>query len=378
MGTDSIGYNEQRNFAYFEGPEFIAAEVPDVFDVLRKVWHRLTGIGCSGLLHSFALPFNYSVAGFHYFNKILLRADPWVVTYETTLPRYPELPRPLLRFALSRLAAPNCRAILAISECASQRFSKDLAENRAGLSHPCRDAIKSKLRTLHPPQRLLCTFEEKLLNWGFDGPLRLVLVGNDFYRKGGLELLIAVEGLLRRGLQIELTIAGRMVAGDYASRAGPEEAAKAGEIIRRHPGRIRAVGEVRNEQVVMLLKQAHVLCLPTWGDTYGYSVLEGQAACCAAITTDVRALPEINNEQCGWVITVPKLSRGDAAIGTREERKAYHALLVEGLLRTLSEAHDSRSMLQAKAAQAVERIRRHHSPDEHRRALEEIYLAGFR
>lgn len=54
------------------------------------------------------------------------------------------------------------------------------------------------------------------------------------------------------------------------------------------------------------MKNSHVGLLQTWSDTYGYSVLEFQACACSVITTDLRALPEINNNEVGWLIELPK------------------------------------------------------------------------
>jgi len=62
-----------------------------------------------------------------------------------------------------------------------------------------------------------------------------------------------------------------------------------------------------NNEILELMKyKIQVGMLPTRGDTYGYSVLEFQASGCPVISTDVRALLEINNEDCGWIINVPK------------------------------------------------------------------------
>ena len=50
-----------------------------------------------------------------------------------------------------------------------------------------------------------------------------------------------------------------------------------------------------NSEVMNILKNTHVGLLPTYADTYGYSVLEAQSFGCPVITTNIRAMPEINN-----------------------------------------------------------------------------------
>jgi glycosyltransferase involved in cell wall biosynthesis len=48
-------------------------------------------------------------------------------------------------------------------------------------------------------------------------------------------------------------------------------------IISRHPDRILHFTGIPNSEVIDLLKRTHVSLLPTWAETYGYSVLEAQA-----------------------------------------------------------------------------------------------------
>ncbi len=49
------------------------------------------------------------------------------------------------------------------------------------------------------------------------------------------------------------------------------------------------------------MRTADIGMLPSYADTYGFSVLEAQAGN-AVITTDIRALPEVNNPAVGWLI----------------------------------------------------------------------------
>lgn len=53
------------------------------------------------------------------------------------------------------------------------------------------------------------------------------------------------------------------------------------------------------------MKKSDVGLLPTWADTYGYSVLEFQACGCPVISSNTRGLPEINNNEAGWIINMP-------------------------------------------------------------------------
>jgi glycosyltransferase involved in cell wall biosynthesis len=346
----------------------------DWLTIVRKVWHRLSGQGYSGILHSFAWVTRRDAAALHSFNSLVYGGMPWVVTFETTLPRVGSLPVWVVRHSWKKIARLECRALLALSDCTAKRLLDDLQVNRPRVSEATLAAIRGKLSVLHPPQPfLIAGLAEKRGSMDWEGPLRIVVVGHDFYRKGGLEVLLALDALIREGKDIVLSIAGEMVPGDYASRAGGPEVQMAEMIIARHASRIHRLGSVPSSEVHGLLRESHVLCLATWGDTYGYSVLEAQAAGCATITTDIRALPEINSADCGWLLKVPKLANGDGDLDSVEKRTRFRAILVEGIKSALTEAHDDRDGLCRKAAAGLERIRKFHDPAKHAARLTEIY-----
>ncbi|MFW2788163.1 glycosyltransferase, partial [Acinetobacter baumannii] len=64
----------------------------------------------------------------------------------------------------------------------------------------------------------------------------------------------------------------------------------------------------------------HIGLLPTWADTFGYSVLEFQACGCPVISTDVRALSEINNNDIGWLINVDKNKYGEIVVDSYSKK----------------------------------------------------------
>lgn len=368
------GYNEQRNICSDRSGGVRYVEGFDRVSVIRRIWHRITGRSYEKLLHTFGFPGRTSGDLIHTFNGIVIGGSSrWVVSFETSLPREQCLPKWLVRTAWRKLAARRCVRIIALSESARFRMLDVLSRNEAHASIAVTRSIREKIEVLHPPQEELVTLSQVETKHVEGCSLRLVLVGHDFYRKGGLEVLMAVDALLGEGKDVQLSIVGRMAAGDYASRAGSEETSLAEEMISRHSSRIIRIGSIPGEEVYQLLGESHILCLPTWGETYGYSVLEGQACGCAAITTDLRALPEINNADCGWVIPVPKLPNGDGDLDTDEKRRIFRAVLVSGLKRALGEAYDDRSLLRGKAIASMERIRKFHDPSAHARRLKEIY-----
>lgn len=122
-----------------------------------------------------------------------------------------------------------------------------------------------------------------------------------------------------------------------------------------------------------LLKNADVGLLPTWADTYGLSVLEAQAAGCPVITTDVRALPEINNNRVGWLIRVPKDALGEAVYTTAEDREVLSQVIEAGLENIIRSIAADPSMIAVKGQAALERIRAEHDPQAYADKLRQIY-----
>lgn len=123
-----------------------------------------------------------------------------------------------------------------------------------------------------------------------------------------------------------------------------------------------------------LCKTAHVGLLPTFADTYGYSVLEMQASGVPVITTNVRALPEINNNDCGWMATLPLNQYGEALYSRIESRNEMkHKLSVE-LDRIFNDIFSNPDSLQCKALASLDRIKRYHSPEKYGEELKKIYM----
>jgi glycosyltransferase involved in cell wall biosynthesis len=107
--------------------------------------------------------------------------------------------------------------------------------------------------------------------------------------------------------------------------------------------------------------------LTTWADSYGYSCLEFQACGCPVISTDVRSLPEINNDKCGWVIPVAKNKTWlDAKLDTEKDRLDFSNHLSKKLIEifeTILTRPDGRAAIYEKGLNAIDRINKKHNPE---------------
>lgn len=366
VATNHRGYATERNISGLRFSGYRVVRSKNLFRGPNYLWFKLTGkINQRWLnLHWDGGRGSYDLL--HFFNGLSMGKRPWVTTYETYLPRWGAHGKGGVEKGLRLMAGSHCRKLLALSACARHIQEQYLADFPA-----FRDAILPKVDVLHPPQALhLQDYAEKPLP---QDDLHCVLVGADFFRKGGLETLIVFDRLLQKGHPLQLHIVSSLNIGDYATHATTQDLALARKLIAAHPAHIHYHARMPNTQVMDLFKRAHIGLLPTWADTYGYTVLEAQACGCPVITTDVRALPEINNSDCGWVIPVEKDSWGNARLETEAQRKAFAMHLEARLEALLVDLPHRTDEIAQKGKAALKRVAEAHAPESNVMYLEALY-----
>ncbi len=379
-----FGYYTYTRAIINQAPGVDYIPVHDVFSVANRLSWKINGLLKRKLINTFDLNNQFQDFGLnkvdllHFMNGVSYGTTPWVSSFETILPRLSSVlsrqhgaltaHTALERRAMDALAGPHCKRLLPWSACA-ERMQRALLE--AWPAH--RNAITEKMQVLHPPQPLLIDRpEDKPIPR--DGKLRFMMVGAAFLRKGGREVLDTFQKLIRHhGYPLELIIVSSLRIEDYAAKETPADVRAAQAIIEQNRDWITHYQSLPNDQVLDLMKQAHVGLLPTYADTYGLSVLEFQASGCPVISTDVRALPEINNNTVGWLIPVPKNDLGEALYDTAEGRAAIRNAICIGLEQAVHEIFADRTILPDKAQSALHRIRQHHNPADYAETLRRIY-----
>ena len=204
----------------------------------------------------------------HAFNRIPVGPTPFVIGFESHLPRaFGFEDTALFRFGTDVLAGRKCRRIVAISEYAKRQFLK---QHRAS---PHLEALKSKLDVRYPnlpipPQPVPFEFDP-------NGRIRLLFVGNHFARKGGCVALRMAELAMERKLPVDVEIVSSFEVGAPSwvdpLRSGffDRDRALLGSLanVTHHPA-------LPNAEVLSLVGQADYLLLPTFSDTFGYSAIE--------------------------------------------------------------------------------------------------------
>ena len=362
VGLTGSGYPEKRNIIDLphEGVRFVRHRDP--VQLLDLLYFKVTG-KLAPRLHAVHHDLGLRRADvLHFFNKLSLSRTPWVSTFETRIPRVYQ-PGPKLFDALAR---PACKQLIAMSQRAL-RIQQAMLDTHATI----KDDVLSKTIVLHPAQR---AWIDRTDDKGPLGELiHFTFVGHEFFRKGGLAMLRTFDRTIAAGSPVRLTVVSELLTGDHVSQSGVAELDEARAIIARHVDRITHHRSLPNAYVIDILEDSDVVLLPTLHDSYGYSVLEGQAMGCPVISTDVAALLEINDDERGWIIHAPKDEMGEGLWRTVEARARFSLAIEEQLAAHLEEIVRLPDLIRKKGARALERIRSDHDPADRARVLDAIY-----
>lgn len=368
IGIIRESYLEERNFLRFPPDGFSYELMNNKLDLIPSLFNRF-GVNLwnqrSWFIHLAVVSKKRGIDGFHFFNHLSTIKKPWFVTFEGAVPRW----NADSQFGLKLLASHHCKALIAMSEAAYQSQIRVINDN------PRFRKIVDKLEILHPPQELLVENYDLKPQNGND--IQFVLVGHEFFRKGGREILDVFDTLLKEGAPIRLKIVSRLITGDYASHATEQDLINAKTLIAKYPDHIQHWESLPNQQVLNLLRESHVGLLPTYSDTYGFFALEAQAAGCPVISTNVRALPEINNDQYGWLIDLPLSVAKYVPLNSTNERQAVSDLIKSRLDQIVRNILDNPSSIRSRGERCIERIKMNHSPQAHSQRLGELYRASM-
>jgi glycosyltransferase involved in cell wall biosynthesis len=259
--------------------------------VIEKAWPPLAGLSWP---HPSWAPYDL----IHSFNAIpITSTKPFLVTFESMLPRTlgPGGAGLAVRIR-ERLATDGCRGLIAMSHYARGKFLK------ANGGWPALDAVDRKIVVVYPH------FERRpvtIRHYARGSALRLVFVGNDFARKGGIVALRAVRRAAAVGVPVTLDIVSAFRLGGevYTDHADPRRY-EADLKALAHPA-VTVHGRQPNARVLDLMAGAHMQLLPTMDDTFGYSVVEGYSVGTPAITTSVCAMPELVASDSGALLDLP-------------------------------------------------------------------------
>ena len=327
---------------------------------------------------------DYIVDAYAVFNDVVVTKKKWVTIFETMVPRYQSIinfhrtsnedyegiaKSKAINEAIYRLADDNCLSINALSENA-MRIQAKLLDTYPEL----KPGIMRKITVTKPPQAVRDLSSD--INYkDFNNSLNLVFIGRDFYRKGGGELIVAINELLDEGVfttvDINLTIVGDINRrGHFNDRAA--FFSHVDNIISKREN-ISVYKKLDNSIVMRKLSDSHIGFLPTWADTYGYSVLEMQSEGIPVITSNVRALSEINYSQL--LINIPTNQFGEIVINSEKQVEYVSRLIIDGIKENIKLLFEDRMLLAKLSGVVRKEIIKEHSPDDYFKRLLNTFIS---
>jgi glycosyltransferase involved in cell wall biosynthesis len=358
IGIQRNEYPERRNITFIRHPELEFRLVESDFGTAPRFVAE--NLDRSKFFQEYATcpSITDGINCFHFFNSVPVVDIPFITTFETSLPRWWGIELSAYQEGLRILSSDSCRRILAISRNAIDIFRSSIETFGPELMN----SLIGKTELLYPPQQVTNVGGQKYQ--GADS-IHFGFVGTDFLWKGGLELLLAFEKAINSGAKFRLTLVTQFRVHN-ANRphdiGGTARLEQVHQVLARLADCVTHYPRVDNKQVLEIFADCHVGLLPSFGDTFGYSILEAQSALCSTITTNVRAFPEINPPDCGWMVELPVNKNGvlelnGAPFGETSEN------LVHQLYNTFMEISEmSLSDLKAKGDNAQARIRQVHDP----------------
>ncbi len=321
---------------------------------------------------------------YHFFNTInYSKKQPWVISVESGVPWPLEVIRCVessnadlssiknnryVKRALYYLSLPNCRGLIALSKC-SQNIQLEILNQFPEY----KEQIVKKLITLYPPQDLIIkSISEKINYTKKSKKFTFIYVGRDFFRKGGRETL-QVLSELKKKYDFNLILISNLRIDEIKYLRSSHDIEDTKKLINDNLSWIEFHESLPNNEVLEKIKQSNVALLPTWMDTYGYSVIECQACGTPVISTSLRALTETNDDKVGWLIKVPVNKLNTPIHNTKEEQDIFHDTLSKELYKTIEYVLLHTDEVQTKSQNCLKRIEKYHDPQKYAKKLDLIY-----
>lgn len=299
----------------------------------------------------------------HTFNTVCDTNIPWCASFETTIPRvWPQTGEEKNYYLelIECMKRPSCKTLYALCKNAYEIQKDSLS---AFVSSNDVELLMKKTKVLHPPQKILVTEDEFEKKHNTD-EINFIFIGRGFFTKGGREM-IQVLSEFEDQYSFSLTLISSMAYNDYFTRTTYEEMLRCKRMIQEKSW-IDFHTILPNNEVLEKCKKATVGLLPSVAETYGYAVLEMQAAGCPVVTTNIRAFPEINNEECGWICHIPINELGCCK---ENDARIWSEWLKNGLRICFQDIFRHPESIRQKGRKALERIRTMHDPEKYQQEL---------
>ncbi|MEM8722811.1 MAG: glycosyltransferase family 4 protein [Cyanobacteria bacterium P01_G01_bin.39] len=363
-----------RNIKKFNHPRKSSHEVIDALPIsLRKIWKPLDAIDIR--INS---SLDYQLI--HSFNRIPYTTKPWIITFESSLPRilktdiFKNGAYALKKRLTERLALENCKKIIAMSEYAKNIF----VQRNKDIERKLLEKIIDKVEVIHP-NIVVKSRTPKQYKRG--ETLKMVFIGNNFARKGGFVVLRLADEAQKRGLPVDFHIVSALNYGSHVYTDHSDNWRYDEDLKLLNLSNVTFYEKIANQKVIQLLSESHLQIMPTFHDTYGFSIIEGFSVATPAITTNVCALPEIvHPDKNGYLLNLEvNQNNGWNQIYPRGSQNYWDRLdstsndLVAQALKLLQELLDSPNHYEQLSAGAIAQAEEVHSSEKTGELLDNLY-----
>ena len=271
----------------------------------------------------------------HGFNRIPLGPTPFVIGFESHLPRAFGYEHSALFTGMSKiLASRQCRGIVAISEFAR----KNLLSQHEG--RPWFHELAEKTIVRYP--NIIIPQTEDNFELKPDEPVKLTFVGNHFARKGGIVAIRLAALAAEQKIPIQVDIISSLEVGETSWVDPPRPGFFDSDFKKLHTlANIKNHGPLPNGQVLKILDRSHFLLLPTFSDTFGFSAIEAMARHTPVIGTTQGCMDEyIHNDENGILLKLDQKPSGEWLHLARPDRnsKTYEKIFNDECNRLAEEA----------------------------------------
>ncbi|MEZ5938857.1 MAG: glycosyltransferase family 4 protein [Hyphomonadaceae bacterium] len=235
----------------------------------------------------------------HAFNRIPLGRTPYIISFESHLPRAMGMEETPYFARLTRmLTSERCRGIYAISQHALDTFRW-----QHGVSGALRQ-LEPKL-SLRYPNLVIPNAPDAMAEQPIE-PFVLTFVGGHFARKGGCAAVRLAELALERDIPLQINIISNLEMGGGIWTDPPRPEFYDPYRKRLTLPNVRHFNGLPNSETVGLLARSHMTLLTTFSDSFGYSAIEAMANWTPVLGTNQCALPEfVVNGETGVLLDLP-------------------------------------------------------------------------
>lgn len=242
----------------------------------------------------------------HAFNRVPLGTKRFVIGFESHLPRVWGLSGSSYERLLYKvLLSPRCRRIVGISHYAAGNFRSSVAQ--APIGPDAQEDLLRKLEIRYPNLDVASVSPERS---PLSGQLVTTFVGGHFARKGGCVVVRMAELAQRRRLPIHFNIVSSLQIGGAIWSDPSRESFFAPYLALLDLPNVTHWPGLPNDQVKALLQRSHIGLLPTFADTFGFSVLEAMASGTPVLATAQAALPEVITHDIDGLLLDPARTPG--------------------------------------------------------------------